>query len=39
MGQDEASVTLLDNNGVHALLRASKKVLANEILAHLSKLI
>jgi phosphopantothenoylcysteine decarboxylase / phosphopantothenate---cysteine ligase len=38
MGQDEASVTLLDNNGVHALPRASKKVLANEILAHLSKL-
>ena len=39
MGQDEASITLLDNNGAHALPRASKKVLANEILTHLSRLI
>jgi phosphopantothenoylcysteine decarboxylase/phosphopantothenate--cysteine ligase len=39
MGQDEANITLLDNNGVHALPRASKMVLANEILTHLSKLI
>ena len=39
MGQDEASVTLLDNNGVHTLPRAAKMVIASEILAHLSKLI
>lgn len=39
MGQDEASITLLDNNGAHALPRANKKVLASEILTHLSKLI
>jgi phosphopantothenoylcysteine decarboxylase/phosphopantothenate--cysteine ligase len=39
MGQDEASITLLDNNGAHALPRSSKRVLANEILAHLNKLI
>lgn len=39
MGQDEASVTLLDNNGAHALPRANKKVLASEILMHLSQLI
>ncbi len=39
MGQDEASITLLDNNGAHALPRANKMVLASEILAHLSRLI
>ena len=39
MGQDEASVTLLDNNGVHTLPRATKMVIAFNILAHLSKLI
>ena len=39
MGQDEASVTLLDNNGVHTLPRAAKMVIASEILAHLSQLI
>jgi phosphopantothenoylcysteine decarboxylase/phosphopantothenate--cysteine ligase len=39
MGQDEASITLLDNNGGHALPRANKKVLASEILMHLSRLI
>ena len=39
MGQDEASVTLLDNNGVHTLPRATKMVIASEILAHLSQLI
>jgi phosphopantothenoylcysteine decarboxylase/phosphopantothenate--cysteine ligase len=39
MGQDEASIILLDNNGAHALPRASKKVLANEILTHLSRVI
>jgi phosphopantothenoylcysteine decarboxylase/phosphopantothenate--cysteine ligase len=39
MGQDEASITLLDNNGGHALPRAHKKVLASEILMHLSRLI
>lgn len=39
MGQDEASITLLDNNGAHALPRATKMVLASEILTHLSKLI
>jgi phosphopantothenoylcysteine decarboxylase/phosphopantothenate--cysteine ligase len=39
MGQDEASITLLDNDGGHALPRANKKVLASEILMHLSRLI
>jgi phosphopantothenoylcysteine decarboxylase/phosphopantothenate--cysteine ligase len=39
MGQDEATITLLDNNGGHALPRAHKKVLASEILMHLSRLI
>ncbi len=39
MGQDEANITLLDNNGAHALPRANKTVLAYEILTHLSKLI
>ena len=39
MGQDEASVTLLDDNGVHTLPRATKMVIASEILAHLSQLI
>ncbi len=39
MGQDEASITLLDNNGAHALPRANKMVLASEILTHLSRLI
>ncbi len=39
MGQDEASVTLLDNNGNHPLPRASKTTLATEILTHISQLI
>jgi phosphopantothenoylcysteine decarboxylase/phosphopantothenate--cysteine ligase len=39
MGQDDATLTLLDNNGAHTLPRACKKVLANEILTHLSRLI
>lgn len=39
MGQDDATVTLLDNNGAHALPRANKMVLASEILTHLSRLI
>lgn len=39
MGQDDATVTLLDNNGMHALPRANKMVIASEILAHLSQLI
>jgi phosphopantothenoylcysteine decarboxylase/phosphopantothenate--cysteine ligase len=39
MGQDEASITLLDKNGAHALPRANKMVLASEILTHMSRLI
>ena len=39
MGHDEASVTLLDNNGTHTLPRANKTALASEILMHISRLI
>ena len=39
MGQDEANLTLLDNNGTHALPRANKHVLASEILTHISQFI
>ena len=35
MGQDEASVTLLDDNGAHPLQKAAKDVLAIEILTHI----
>lgn len=36
MGQDEASITLLDDNGSHQLQKASKVVLAGELLTHIS---
>ena len=39
MGQDEANLTLLDNNGAHALPRANKTTLAFEILTHMRRLI
>lgn len=35
MGSDEASITLLDDTGTHALPRADKTILAHEILTHL----
>jgi phosphopantothenoylcysteine decarboxylase / phosphopantothenate---cysteine ligase len=39
MGQDEASVTLLDNKGAHHLPKAAKNVLATEILSHISHML
>jgi phosphopantothenoylcysteine decarboxylase/phosphopantothenate--cysteine ligase len=39
MGGDEATITLLDDTGIHALPRADKKTLAHEILSHLSQLL
>ena len=39
MGQDEASITLLDNQGAHPLPKASKEALATQILTHLSILL
>lgn len=39
MGSDENSVTLLDKNGAHPLPRASKKILAIELLTHLSRIL
>lgn len=39
MGSDEASVTLLDDKGIHPLQRADKATLAHEILAHLSQML
>jgi phosphopantothenoylcysteine decarboxylase / phosphopantothenate---cysteine ligase len=39
MGGDEATITLLDDTGIHALPRADKKTLAHEILFHLSQLL
>jgi phosphopantothenoylcysteine decarboxylase/phosphopantothenate--cysteine ligase len=39
MGADEASVTLLDDKGVHPLQRADKTTLAHEILSHLSQML
>ncbi|MFM9836090.1 MAG: bifunctional phosphopantothenoylcysteine decarboxylase/phosphopantothenate--cysteine ligase CoaBC [Methylophilaceae bacterium] len=39
MGQDEARITLLDDNGSHALQKATKDVLANELLSHISRLL
>jgi phosphopantothenoylcysteine decarboxylase/phosphopantothenate--cysteine ligase len=37
MGQDENSVTLLDDNGAHTLPKASKKLVAHALLKHISK--
>lgn len=39
MGSDEASVTLLDDKGIHPLQRADKTTLAHEILSHLSQML
>ena len=39
MGQDEAIITLLDNQGAHPLAKASKDVLATQLLTHLSHLL
>lgn len=39
MGSEEASVTLLDDKGIHPLQRADKSTLAHEILAHLSQML
>ena len=39
MGQDEANITLLDNQGVHPLAKASKDVLATQLLTHLSQML
>lgn len=39
MGSDDASVTLLDDKGVHPLQRADKATLAHEILSHLSQML
>ncbi len=36
MGHDEASITLLDNNGSHPLPKAAKNVLATALLTHIS---
>ena len=39
MGQDEASVTLLDAKGAHPLAKSSKTEIAAQILVHLAKLL
>ena len=39
MGQDEASITLLDDKGSHPQQRAAKNVLALALLTHISKLL
>lgn len=39
MGSDEATITLLDNLGVHTLPRADKKTLAHDILLHMSQML
>ena len=39
MGQDEASITLLDDNGSHPQQKAAKNVLAKALLTHISKLL
>lgn len=39
MGQDEANIVLLDKVGSHALPRASKKILAAELLMHISRIL
>ena len=39
MGQDEASITLLDDKGSHPLQKAAKNVLAISILNHISKML
>ena len=39
IGQDEASITLLDDNGSHPLQKATKHVLAVALLKHMSQLL
>ena len=39
MGQDEASITMLDDKGSHPLQKAAKNVLAISILSHISKML
>ena len=39
LGQDEASITLLDDKGSHPLQKAAKNVLAIAILSHISKML
>jgi phosphopantothenoylcysteine decarboxylase/phosphopantothenate--cysteine ligase len=39
MGMEEATITLLDDTGTHALPRADKMTLAHEILTHLSHML
>ncbi len=39
MGQDEASITLLDDKGAHPLPKAAKNELASEILTHIFHMI
>ncbi len=39
MGQDEASITLLDDKGSHPLQKAAKNVLAISLLTHISKML
>ena len=39
MGQDEAIITLLDNQGTRPLAKASKDVLATQLLTHLSQML
>lgn len=39
MGQDEANIVLLDKAGSHTLPRASKKILATELLIHICRLL
>jgi phosphopantothenoylcysteine decarboxylase/phosphopantothenate--cysteine ligase len=39
MGTDEATITLLDDTGTHAIPRADKITLAHEILTHLSHML
>jgi len=39
MGQDEATITLLDRNGSHPLKKAPKDILAIELLTHISHML
>lgn len=39
MGQDEANITLLDNVGAHPLPKATKDVLATQLLTHVSQML
>lgn len=39
MGQDEANITLLDNVGAHPLPKATKDVLATQLLTHISHML